>query len=128
MRHHHRPAKPLKDTGGDQGVDPGDPNQITQPGGDPAEAGGESKDEHADQKEALATKDIAQPAERKQKDGVGQDVGIEHPLDLGQIRVQAFTNFDLRVVDDRCIEQQHEDRRADDYQDDPGIALGCGAG
>src|SRR5690606_13813658 len=50
-----------------------------------------------------------------------EDVRVEDPLDLGEICLEPDLDLALRVVDDRGVEQQHEDRRAEHSQHRPWV-------
>ena len=79
------------------------------------------EDGEADEEEPFGAEHVAEPAGGDQQHRVGEDVGVEHPEDLVESRVQAVDDARNRDVHDREIEQDHEEAKAEHEQDDPWV-------
>ena len=92
---------------------------IERRGREPADQRGEREDGEADGEHLAPAVDVAQDAGGQQERGQGQGVGVDHPLEVGEGRVQRPLDVGQRDVDHRDVEQQHEHRRADGDQGPP---------
>ena len=63
--------------------------------------------------------DVAHHAGGQQEGGERQRVGVHHPLQVGEARVQRPLDVGQRHVHDRDVEQEHEGGRADGDQGPP---------
>ena len=66
-----------------------------------------------------AAVDVAQHARREEEGRQRQRVGVDDPLQVGEVRVQRPLDVGQRDVDDRDVEQEHEHRGADGDQRPP---------
>ena len=98
-RSHERRAEPLDRAGGDQ------------PRGALREAAGERGErEHpeADREHASAAEEVGDPPAEEQEAAEGQNVGVDHPGEVGQGEVKAAPDRGQRDVDDRRVEHDDE--------------------
>ncbi len=68
---------------------------------------------------APAPEQVSQRAGRQQERGERERVGVDHPLQVGERGMQRALDVGQRDVDDRDVEQQHEDRHRDGDQGPP---------
>ena len=73
----------------------------------------------AAEEDALASEQVAERAGVEQRGREGERVGVHDPLEIGEGGVQLLLDVRQRDVDYRDVEEQHEDRHADDDQDPP---------
>ena len=107
---HHRPARALGPTS---------QVQEQRAPGQAAQRGGRGEDDQPEQEHALAPQAIGQRSRAEQEGGQGQRVGVDHPLQVREARLQRTLDRGQRDVDDRHVEQQHERAYADDAQRPP---------
>ena len=62
---------------------------------------------------------VGERAHGQGEGGEGQRVGVDHPLQPGQVGVELLLDVGQRDVDDGDVEQQHERRQADREQAPP---------
>ena len=72
-----------------------------------------------DREHQLAAQQVRQRPRRQQQRRERQRVGVDHPLDVREARVQVRGDLRQRDVHDRDVEQQHERRDAHDDQRPP---------
>ena len=77
------------------------------------------KIDQADDEDAPAADAVGERAGGQQQRGERQRVGVDHPLQVGEVRVQVALDRRQRDVHDRDVEQEHEGRRADGDQRPP---------
>ena len=109
LRHHHRRHETLEETRADQhlgGV------------GETRECGREREARHADQKQLLVAKDVAEPPAGDQEQREGERIAGDDPLDRRVARAEAVADRGDRHVDDRRIEHVHEEGEEDDERRD----------
>ena len=73
----------------------------------------EREDDDADEEEEPAAVAVGERAGGQDQRCERERVGVDHPLQPGQARVQVALDVRQRDVDDRDVEQEHERRRAD---------------
>ena len=81
--------------------------------GQAAEQRREREDDHADGEEQPAAVAVGERARGQDQRRQRQRVGVDHPLQPRQARVEVVLDVRQRDVDDRDVEQEHERRRAD---------------
>jgi len=81
------------------------------------------EDAQADEEEAAAPEAVGERAGRQHDGGERERVGVDHPLQPGQARVEVGRDVRERRVHDRDVEHEHRCGRADHGE---GPALGCG--
>ncbi len=112
LRHQHRRAQALNRAEGDQ------PARIRrEPAG--GRRGGEQGD--AGREHDPRPDEVAQPARRDHQDREHQGIGVDHPEHVVQRRVQLRDHVRDRDVDDREVQQGHEEPERDHQQDRPRI-------
>ena len=112
LRHQHGCADALHGSEGDQ---------QRRVGRQPAGQAGQGEDhDSADEQVALAAQ-VAQPAGGDQQHGQHQDVGVDHPEDLVERGVQGGDHARDGDVDDRQVEQGHEEPQGQGDQDRPRV-------
>jgi hypothetical protein len=109
-REHDRPADALTAAG---------ENQERGARGQAAEQRRDREESEADREHELAAEQVGQRPSGEQQRGERQRIGVDHPLDVGEARVQVGGDLGQRDVDDRDVEQQHERRHADDHERPP---------
>ncbi len=119
LREHHGPGEALEDAGGDEQF---------RAGGQAAQHGRERESGHADQKDALATENVAEPAAGDEADGVGESVGGDDELDLGEGGVEVGLHRGQGEVDDEEVERAEEGGGEDDGEGQPAAEAGRGGG
>ena len=87
--------------------------------GQRAQERGQREQAEADREHELAAEQVGERAGGQQERGQGQRVGVDHPLDVREARVQIGRDLRQRDVHDRDVEQQHERRDADNQQRPP---------
>src|SRR5262249_332583 len=65
---------------------------------------------------------VTQPARGDDQDGQHESVGVDDPEDVVERRVQPREHVGDRDVDDRPVEQGHEEPERDDQQPGPWVA------
>ena len=76
---------------------------------------------HAAHVKPLASDDRREPSAQRQNDGVGNQIGREHPRALVGARREAPGNVRQRDVGDAGVQHLHEGRQRDRERNDPGI-------
>ena len=84
-----------------------------------AEQRGGREEDQPDREDHPAPEHVGERAGGQQQRGQRQRVGVDHPLQVGEARVQARLDPRQRDVHDRDVEQQHEGRDADRDQRPP---------
>ena len=106
-RQHDRAAEPLDRAGRDQLVRrPGERGQ--------GRAAGE--DRKADREEPPAAEAVAERGAGEEQDGEGEGVGVHHPLEPGQARVEVMTDHGQCGRHDEVVERRHEERDRGDCE------------
>ncbi len=82
-----------------------------------AEPSGEQP--QADHEDPTPTVEVGQGAGREQQRGQAEGVGVDDPLQVRDRGVELALDVGQRDVDDRDVEQQHEDARRDRHQGPP---------
>ena len=90
-----------------------------------AERRGAREDGEADHPQTPAAEYVGERAAREQQGGERERVGVDHPLQVGEARVQRRLNRRQGDVDDRDVEQQHERAEADGGERPP-LRVGAG--
>ncbi len=88
-------------------------------GREPADQRGQREDDEADGEDLPPPVDVARHSGRQQEGGQRQRIGVHHPLQVREARVQRRLDVRERHVHDRDVEQEHEGRRADGDQGPP---------
>ena len=93
--------------------------------GEPAGKRGEREDDEPDDEDQPPPEQVGHPAAEQEEAAEGDRVGGDHPLHglLGDVEVDLDRRN--RDVHDRDVENGHEERGADDREDQP-AAVGCG--
>ena len=84
--------------------------------------GSHREDEKADGEEVALPVKVPEPTRGDEQNRVDQDVGVEHPQDLIQRRVQSRAHGRNRDVHDRRVEQDHEKSRGQNEQHKPRVS------
>jgi hypothetical protein len=84
-----------------------------------AQEGGEGEQAEPDAEHQPPSEQIGQCPCGQEQRGEGESVGVDHPLDLREARLELLGHARERHVDDRDVEQEHERRRAHDDQRPP---------
>ena len=109
-REHRRPAQPLHAAGGDQHAHVG------------REAAGQRRGREQDQSgqvQPLPPDPVGDAAHRQHQRAEHERVQVDHPLQVGEGRVQLAGHIGQRHVHDRHVDEQHEGTGADRYQRPP---------
>ena len=107
---HHRPADAL---------DAAEEVELERARGQPAGGRGDGEDDEADGEHEPAPEQVRERARGQQEGGERERVGVDHPLQVLEARVQRALDVGQRDVDDRDVQEQHEDRHADGDQGPP---------
>jgi hypothetical protein len=110
LRHHQRRRGALRDAGGDEL-----PRRLRHS----AQRRGQREAGDADEEHALASVDIAQPPSGDQAEGEGQRVSRHHPLHRRVGGIEFALDGWQGDVDDRVVEQVHEECEQDHHQREP---------
>ena len=70
-------------------------------------------------KTAAATEEVGERAGREHRRGERERVRVDHPLELSEARIEVALHVGQGDVDDRDVEEKHEDRRAHGDQRPP---------
>ena len=99
----------------------GGPGQVEHQrrGGQAAGQGGQGEEHEADGEHAPPAVHVTEDTGREQEGGQGQGVGVDHPLEVLEGRVQGDLDVGQRDVHDRDVEQQHERAEADGDEGPP---------
>ena len=84
--------------------------------GDPADQRGDRENDEADREDHAAAQAIGERPGRQQQGAQRQRVGVDHPLQVGEARMQSGLDPRQRDIHDRDVEQQHEGRDRNGYQ------------
>ena len=87
--------------------------------GEPREERGGREGGEPDREDELAAQPVGQRPRHQRERGQGEDVGVDHPLQVGQARAEVTLDLGQRDVHDRDVEQEHERRDRDGYQCPP---------
>ena len=87
--------------------------------GEPAQHRGDREDDEADHEHEPPADAVGERAARQQQRGERERVGVDHPLQVGEVGAEVALDRGQRDVHDRDVEQQHECRRADGDQGPP---------
>ena len=104
-------------------------DQDREAGGEAAERGGAGEPDQADDEDALAAEEVADPAAEQQQAAEGERVGGDDPL-AGRVgEAERFLGGRQGDVDDRRVEDDHQLGEAEDREDQPaalvvGIVVG----
>src|SRR5256886_419807 len=115
LRGQNRAADALDDAG---------QNKLARTLGEAATDRGEGEDRQANEEESLGAVFVAQSSGGDQQHGIDEDVRVQHPEDLVEAGVESIDDARNGDVDDRQIEQDHEEAKAENEQDDPRTAFG----
>jgi len=88
-------------------------------GGDRAEQRGDGEDPQPDDEYAPAAEPVGQRPRGEDERGEREGVGVDHPLQVGEVGVQRALDLRQRDVHDRDVEQEHERRDANRDQGPP---------
>src|SRR5439155_14014081 len=113
LRGQNRPADALDDAG---------QNKLARTLREAATDRGKGEDRQTNEEESLGAVFVAQSSGGDQQHGINEDVRVQHPEDLVEAGVEAIDDARDGDVDDRQIEQDHEEAEAKDKQNDPGAA------
>ncbi len=113
LRQQQRRSDPLDDA---------ETHQPAHAGREPAGCGRQRERDHAHDEHPALPEQVTEPASRDQQDREHQGVGVDHPQNAVQRRVQSGDHVGDRDVHDRQIEQRHEESERHDDQHDPGVA------
>jgi hypothetical protein len=105
-----RAAEALQEPGGDQ-------QQLAV--GHPAERGGDREEGEAGEEDPLATDQVAKPSGHQEEAPVGDEVGADHPCEVGLREAQIALDDGQRDVDDRHVDDHHQLPEAYDDQRHP---------
>src|SRR5207244_7146265 len=111
-----------RDQRGAQPLQRPEADQLAGGGCDPVEQRGAGEDDQADEEEPLPSQEVPRAPAEQQEAGEDERVRVDHPLQAGLV-LEAERRLDVRQgnVHDRRVEDDHELRKADDYEYDPGI-------
>ncbi len=115
LRRHHRRRNPLGNAGRDQHLDIGS---------HAAQCRGGGKAGHAREKDPPAADQIAEPSERQEPDGKGENIGCSDPFYPGIARSEIGLKARQGDVDDRHVDQVHEAGHQHDGHCDPPPLIG----
>ena len=82
----------------------------------------------ADDEDAPAAVEVRERSRGEQQGGQAERVGVDHPLQVGERRVELGLDVGQRDVHDRDVEQQHEHAGAHGGERPPLRVASCGAG
>jgi len=85
----------------------------------PAEGGGEGEGDDAADEDPLATEEVAERAGVQRAAREQEGVGVDHPLEVGQRGVEVTLDARQGDIDDRDVEEEHEDGDTDDDEGPP---------
>ena len=94
-----RAAEALEEAGGDQ-------QQLAV--GHPAQRGGDGEEGDAGEEDPLATDQVAKPSGHQEKAPVGDEVGADHPREVGLREAQIALDDGQGHVDDRHVDDHHQ--------------------
>ena len=87
--------------------------------GEPAQHGGDGEDDEPDQEHAPAADAVGHRAAGQQQRGERERVGVDDPLQVGEVGAEVALDRRQRDVHDRDVEQQHERRQTHGEQRPP---------
>jgi hypothetical protein len=116
-RRGERPADSLDEAGADQ-------HALVGRGG--AESRGDREDGEADDEDAALAEQVTEPARQEQEAAEGNQVGVDHPGQVGLREVQVVLDRGQGDVHDRRVEDDHQHPRAEDVEGEPAVFLGGG--
>ena len=79
----------------------------------------DGEDHQPEHEQPLGPEEVTEPAGGDQEDRVDQHVRVDDPEDLVERRVEARAHVGYRDIDDRRIEQDHEEAQAERRQHQP---------
>ena len=88
-------------------------------GGRPAEGRGKREDADPRDEDPLAAEQVADRARAQGRACEQEGVGVDHPLEVGQGGMEVTLDARQRDIDDRDVEEQHEDGDANDDEGPP---------
>ena len=94
-------------------------DQEERRGGRAAEHGGRGEEHDPADEDALAPEQVGERPRVEDEGRERQRVGVDHPLEVGEGRAEVAGDRRQRYVHDRDVEQEHEDRQADDDERPP---------
>ena len=106
-REHHRAADSLHAAGDDQ------EERVV---GEPAGERGDREEDDAQHEDPLAAEEVGERAGGQDAGRQRERVGVDHPLEVGERRVERPLDRRQGDVDDRDVQQQHESGRTDGHE------------
>ena len=94
-------------------------------GGQAAQQRGQREHREADEEHPAAGDEVAQPTGEQQQATEGDQVGVDHPGEVGLREVQVALDGGERHVHDRRIDDHHQLAEADDEERDPAALRRC---
>ena len=76
--------------------------------GDAAERGGDGEEGDAGEEDPLATDQVAKPSGHQEKAPVGDEVGADHPCEVGLREAQIALDHGQGHIDDRHVDDHHQ--------------------
>ena len=91
--------------------------------GEPAERRGCDEDRQADHEDAPPADEIAQPAREEEEAAEGDQVGVDHPREARLAEPEVALDRRQGDVDDRLVEDDHQEADAEHDERDPARTL-----
>ena len=110
---HHRRLRQRHQHGAAHALDDAERHHLRKVGGDAAEQRGGSEPHHGEQQQVAPAEAVGEPAGQGRRDGRGDDVGGQHPVDFVLRRTQAGAHMGQGDVGDRGVEHLHDHRHHD---------------